>query len=166
MWDVRGIRREPPALQVDSVADGVALLGGMAKGRCWALSDVMLPRLVPNVGAEQSNRDGLPSTTDEALEALNRFLWPEGSVVYLDKGRGPGEKTAFVVEDGRFLGYAFVRLEQEVYDLPTLKNRLTLLSQQPYLRSLLAEYVHTGRLSEVRPGIFPTLDEDLTETAP
>jgi len=59
-----------------------------------------------------------------------------------------------------------VRLEQEVYDLPTLKNRLTLLSRQPYLRSLLAEYVHTGRLSEVRPGIFPTLDEDLIETAP
>jgi DNA polymerase-3 subunit epsilon len=164
LWDVRGIRREPPALQVDSVADGVALLGGMAEARGWALSDVMLPRLVPDVEPERSNRDGLPRSTDEALEALNRFLWPEGSVVYLDKGRGPGEKTAFVVEDGRFLGYAFVRLEQEVYDLPTLKNRLTLLSQQPYLRSLLAEYVHTGRLTAVRPGILPTLDEDLTET--
>ncbi|MGA0818178.1 MAG: hypothetical protein ACO3PE_04550, partial [Schleiferiaceae bacterium] len=72
----------------------------------------------------------------------------------------PGEKTAFWVDSGRFLGYAYVRLEQEVHDQATLKNRLTLLPQQPYLRSLLAEYVHSGRLQVVRPGIFPTLEED------
>jgi DNA polymerase-3 subunit epsilon len=159
LWDVRAIRRDPPVLQVQSLADGVALLGGMAEERQWALEDVLLPRLVPQVEAEQTRSDTLPKTLEEAVAALEAFLWPRGTVVYLDRGREPGEKTAFVVEDGRFLGYARVRLEQEVHDVPTLKNRLTPVSQQPYLRSLLAEYVHTGRLQAVRPGIFPTLGE-------
>lgn len=160
LWDVRGIRRDPPALQVDSLADGVALLGGMAEARQWSLADVLLPRLVPEHAPEAAQTAGLPRTVGEALEALEAFLWPEGVVIYLDRGREPGEKTAFWVDGGRFLGYAYVRLEQEVHDEATLKNRLTLLPQQPYLRSLLAEYVHSGRLQVVRPGIFPTLEED------
>lgn len=160
LWDVRGIRRDPPALQVDSLADGVALLGGMAEARQWSLADVLLPRLVPQHAPEAAQTADLPRTVGEALEALEAFLWPEGVVIYLDRGREPGEKTAFWVDGGRFLGYAYVRLEQEVHDQATLKNRLTLLPQQPYLRSLLAEYVHSGRLQVVRPGIFPTLEED------
>lgn len=160
LWDVRGIRRDPPALQVDSLADGVALLGGMAEARQWSLADVLLPRLVPQHAPEAAQSADLPRTVGEALEALEGFLWPEGVVIYLDRGREPGEKTAFWVDGGRFLGYAYVRLEQEVHDQATLKNRLTLLPQQPYLRSLLAEYVHSGRLQVVRPGIFPTLEED------
>ena len=160
LWDVRGIRRDPPALQVDSLADGVALLGGMAEVRQWSLADVLLPRLVPQHAPEAAQTADLPRTVGEALEALEAFLWPEGVVIYLDRGREPGEKTAFWVDGGRFLGYAYVRLEQEVHDQATLKNRLTLLPQQPYLRSLLAEYVHSGRLQVVRPGIFPTLEED------
>lgn len=160
LWDVRGIRRDPPALQVDSLADGVALLGGMAEARQWSLADVLLPRLVPQHAPEAAQTADLPRTVGEALEALEAFLWPEGVVIYLDRGREPGEKTAFWVDGGRFLGYAYVRLEQEVHDQATLKNRLTLLPQQPYLRSLLAEYVHSGRLQVVRPGIFPTLEKD------
>ena len=160
LWDVRGIRQEPPVVQVDSLADGVALLGGMAEARQWALADVLLPRLVPSHEPEVVQTADLPKTADEAIKALEAFLWPEGVVVYLDRGREPGEKTAFWVDHGRFLGYAYVRLEQEVHDQASLKNRLTLLPQQPYLRSLLAEYVHSGRLQVVRPGIFPTLEED------
>ncbi|MFZ9778478.1 MAG: nucleotide excision repair endonuclease, partial [Schleiferiaceae bacterium] len=160
LWDVRGIRREPPALQVDSLADGVALLGGMAEARAWALADVLLPRLVPQHAPEAAQSADLPSSVGEALEALKAFLWPEGVVIYLDRGREPGEKTAFWVDGGRFIGYAHVRLEQEVHDQASLKNRLTLLPQQPYLRSLLAKYVVIGRLQMVRPGIFPTLEED------
>jgi DNA polymerase-3 subunit epsilon len=160
LWDVRGIRREPPALQVDSLADGVALLGGMAEARAWALADVLLPRLVPQHAPEPAQSADLPSTVGEALEALEAFLWPEGVVIYLDRGREPGEKTAFWVDGGRFIGYAHVRLEQEVHDQASLKNRLTLLPQQPYLRSLLAKYVVIGRLQMVRPGIFPNLEED------
>lgn len=160
LWDVRGIRREPPVVQVNSLADGVALLGGMAEARQWALADVLLPRLVPSHEPELVQTADLPKTADDAIKALEAFLWPEGVVVYLDRGREPGEKTAFWVDHGRFLGYAYVRLEQEVHDQASLKNRLTLLPQQPYLRSLLAEYVHSGRLQVVRPGIFPTLEED------
>jgi hypothetical protein len=88
-------------------------------------------------------------------------LWPEGIAIYQDKGRDPGEKVVFVVDSGRLLGYAFVRLEQDVEDLPSLKNRLTLLSQVPYLRSLLADYVQSQRVKMVRPEILPTLEEDL-----
>lgn len=160
LWDVRGIRREPPVVQVNSLADGVALLGGMAEARQWALADVLLPRLVPSHEPEVVQTADLPKTADDAIKALEAFLWPEGVVVYLDRGREPGEKTAFWVDHGRFLGYAYVRLEQEVHDQASLKNRLTLLPQQPYLRSLLAEYVHSGRLQVVRRGIFPTLEED------
>lgn len=160
LWDVRGIRREPPVVQVNSLADGVALLGGMAEARQWALADVLLPRLVPSHEPEVVQTADLPKTADDAIKALEAFLWPEGVVIYLDRGREPGEKTAFWVDHGRFLGYAYVRLEQEVHDQASLKNRLTLLPQQPYLRSLLAEYVHSGRLQVVRPGIFPTLEED------
>jgi DNA polymerase-3 subunit epsilon len=160
LWDVRGIRREPPVVQVNSLADGVALLGGMAEARQWALADVLLPRLVPSHEPEVVQTADLPKTADDAIKALEAFLWPEGVVIYLDRGREPGEKTAFWVDHGRFLGYAYVRLEQEVHDQASLKNRLTLLPQQPYLRSLLAEYVHSGRLQVVRRGIFPTLEED------
>ncbi|MEY2650279.1 MAG: hypothetical protein RL608_953 [Bacteroidota bacterium] len=160
LWDVRGIRREPPVVQVNSLADGVALLGGMAEARQWALADVLLPRLVPSHEPEVVQTADLPKTADDAIKALEAFLWPEGVVIYLDRGREPGEKTAFWVDHGRFIGYAYVRLEQEVHDEASLKNRLTLLPQQPYLRSLLAEYVHSGRLQVVRRGIFPTLEED------
>ncbi len=160
LWDVRGIRREPPVVQVNSLADGVALLGGMAEARQWALADVLLPRLVPSHEPEVVQTADLPKTADDAIKALEAFLWPEGVVIYLDRGREPGEKTAFWVDHGRFLGYAYVRLEQEVHDQASLKNRLTLLPKQPYLRSLLAEYVHSGRLQVVRRGIFPTLEED------
>ncbi|MGA0818458.1 MAG: exonuclease domain-containing protein, partial [Schleiferiaceae bacterium] len=121
LWDVRGIRRDPPALQVDSLADGVALLGGMAEARQWSLADVLLPRLVPQHAPEAAQTADLPRTVGEALEALEAFLWPEGVVIYLDRGREPGEKTAFWVDGGRFLGYAYVRLEQEVHDQATLK---------------------------------------------
>jgi DNA polymerase-3 subunit epsilon len=160
LWDVRGIRREPPVVQVDSVADGVALLRGMAESRQWSLDDVLLPRLVPAPDAKASPAKDLPRSSSEAVAELEAFMWPEGVVVYLDRGREPGEKTAFWVDGGRFVGYAYVRLEQEVHDEARLKNRLTLLPQQPYLRSLLAEYVHSERLTMVRPGIFPTLEED------
>jgi DNA polymerase-3 subunit epsilon len=161
LWDVRGIQLEPPSLQVDSVADGVALISRWAESRNWNLADLLLPRLLPKQATEGRGREGLPATLADAHRALDSFLWPEGIAIYQDKGRDPGEKVVFVVDSGRLLGYAFVRLEQDVEDLPSLKNRLTLLSQVPYLRSLLADYVQSQRVKMVRPEILPTLEEDL-----
>ncbi len=161
LWDVRGIQLEPPSLQVDSVADGVALISRWAESRNWNLADLLLPRLLPKQATEGRGREGLPATLADAHQALDSFLWPEGIAIYQDKGRDPGEKVVFVVDSGRLLGYAFVRLEQDVEDLPSLKNRLTLLSQVPYLRSLLADYVQSQRVKMVRPDILPTLEEDL-----
>jgi DNA polymerase-3 subunit epsilon len=160
LWDVRGIQLEPPLLQVDSVADGVALLSRWAESRNWNLADLLVPRLVPRQTAEGRSREDLPATLADAHRALDSFLWPEGIAIYQDKGRDPGEKVVFVVDSGRLLGYAFVRLEQDVEDFPSLKNRLTLLSQVPYLRSLLADYVQSQRVRMVRPDFLPTFDED------
>ena len=160
LWDVRGIQLEPPLLQVDSVADGVALLSRWAESRNWNLADLLVPRLLPKQTTEGLSREDLPATLAEAHRALDAFLWPEGIAIYQDKGRDPGEKVVFVVDSGRLMGYAFVRLEQDVEDLPSLKNRLTLLSQVPYLRSLLADYVQSQRVKMVRPDFFPTYEED------
>ena len=160
LWDVRGIQLEPPSLQVDSVADGVALLCRWAESRNWNLADLLVPRLLPKQTTEGISREGLPATLADAHQALDSFLWPEGIAIYQDKGRDPGEKVVFVVDSGRLLGYAFVRLEQDVEDLPSLKNRLTLLSQVPYLRSLLADYVQSQRVKMVRPDVLPTFDKD------
>ena len=160
LWDVRGIQLEPPSLQVDSVADGVALLCRWAESRNWNLADLLVPRLLPKQTTEGISREGLPATLADAHQALDSFLWPEGIAIYQDKGRDPGEKVVFVVDSGRRLGYAFVRLEQDVEDLPSLKNRLTLLSQVPYLRSLLADYVQSQRVKMVRPDVLPTFDKD------
>ena len=160
LWDVRGIQLEPPLLQVDSVADGVALLSRWAESRNWNLADLLVPRLLPKQTTEGLSREDLPATLAEAHRALDAFLWPEGIAIYQDKGRDPGEKVVFVVDSGRLMGYAFVRLEQDVEDLPSLKNRLTLLSQVPYLRSLLADYVQSQRFKMVRPDFFPTYEED------
>ena len=160
LWDVRGIQLDPPLLQVDSVADGVALISRWAESRNWNLADLLVPRLLPRQTTEGLSREGLPATLAEAHRALDAFLWPEGIAIYQDKGRDPGEKVVFVVDSGRLLGYAFVRLEQDVEDFPSLKNRLTLLSQVPYLRSLLADYVQSQRIRMVRPDFLPTLDED------
>ena len=120
----------------------------------------MVPRLLPKQTTEGLSREDLPATLAEAHRALDAFLWPEGIAIYQDKGRDPGEKVVFVVDSGRLMGYAFVRLEQDVEDLPSLKNRLTLLSQVPYLRSLLADYVQSQRVKMVRPDFFPTYEED------
>ena len=160
LWDVRGIQLEPPLLQVDSVADGVALLSRWAESRNWNLADLLVPRLLPKQTTEGLSREDLPATLAEAHRALDAFLWPEGIAIYQDKGRDPGEKVVFVVDSGRLMGYAFVRLEQDVEDLPSLNNRLTLLSQVPYLRSLLADYVQSQRVKMVRPDFFPTYEED------
>ncbi len=160
LWDVRGIQLEPPLLQVDSVADGVALLSRWAESRNWNLADLLVPRLLPKQTTEGLSREDLPATLAEAHRALDAFLWPEGIAIYQYKGRDPGEKVVFVVDSGRLMGYAFVRLEQDVEDLPSLKNRLTLLSQVPYLRSLLADYVQSQRVKMVRPDFFPTYEED------
>ena len=160
LWDVRGIQLEPPLLQVDSVADGVALLSRWAESRNWNLADLLAPRLLPRQTTEGRSREDLPATLADAHQALDAFLWPEGIAIYQDKGRDPGEKVVFVVDSGRLLGYAFVRLEQDVEDLPSLKNRLTVLSQVPYLRSLLADYVQSQRVKMVRPDFLPTFDED------
>lgn len=160
LWDVRGIQLEPPLLQVDSVADGVALLSRWAESRNWNLADLLVPRLLPKQTTEGLSREDLPATLAEAHRALDAFLWPEGIAIYQDKGRDPGEKVVFVVDSGRLMGYAFVRLEQDVEDLPSLKNLLTLLSQVPYLRSLLADYVQSQRVKMVRPDFFPTYEED------
>jgi DNA polymerase III subunit epsilon len=160
LWDVRGIQLEPPLLQVDSVADGVALLSRWAESCNWNLADLLVPRLLPKQTTEGLSREDLPATLAEAHRALDAFLWPEGIAIYQDKGRDPGEKVVFVVDSGRLMGYAFVRLEQDVEDLPSLKNRLTLLSQVPYLRSLLADYVQSQRVKMVRPDFFPTYEED------
>ena len=163
LWDIRGIRRDQPALQV---ADAVAGSGMLAR---WALragvrpSDLALPKhegpikkalraLDFEVQSVEQLGGSLPATWTEA--ELAQVIWPRERMILLDKGRKSGMHTVFLVEGHACLGYTTAELASETQDLALLKKKLTRFeagSGGTYLQSLVAEAYWAGRLKEVAP---------------
>lgn len=80
---------------------------------------------------------------------------PQTSFILIDKGRTPGEKSATLVSDGRLEGYAFVRLNEQLRDVSSLRHRLTPLEDCPYGRFLLSQYLDRHYFEKILP-----LDEE------
>jgi hypothetical protein len=85
-----------------------------------------------------------------ALERMRESVWPASRMVLTDKGRKPGLKTVFLVDEGRFIGYTTSDLASELKDFALLKKKCTPVEDGgPYLNSLLAHAYWAGQLHRI-----------------
>ena len=134
LWDIRGIRRDQPALQVADAVAGSRLLARWALRAGIRPSDLALPkhenaivkalRALDFEGQSVEQLGGsLPATWTEA--ELAQVIWPRERMILLDKGRKSGMHTVFLVEGHACLGYTTAELASETRDFTLLKKKLT-----------------------------------------
>jgi DNA polymerase-3 subunit epsilon len=159
LWDLRGIRREQPILQVKDLAAGYALLARLAVRGGHTPETIALPKHIGGVAKAMRALDfegqdvqalGGSLTGSLALDRIRESIWPASRMVLTDKGRKPGVKTVFLVDEGRFIGYTTSDLASELKDFTLLKKKCTPVEDGgPYLNSLLADAFWAGRLQKV-----------------
>ena len=148
--------REQPLLQVKDLAAGYAFLARLAVRGQQAAEEIALPKHVDGVAKalralEFEGKDatalGSPLQGSLALERMRESVWPAQRMVLTDKGRKPGVKTVFLVDEGRFKGYTTSELASELKDFSLLQKKCTPVEDGgPYLNSLLADAFWAGRL--------------------
>lgn len=73
----------------------------------------------------------------EALDSLQKLL---PSFVIRDKGRNALEESCVLIENGRFYGMGYLNKEEQILNLDTLKEHLTVYPENDYMRGLVYEF--------------------------
>lgn len=162
LWDLRGIRRDRPSLQVADALAGSKMLARLALRLGRPSHEVALPKheVTINKALRAFEFEGKTAQdfggslelplTEEQIYAVT---WPEEQMILLDKGRKPGIHTVFLIENHQCLGYTTAELASETQDFGLLKKKLTRFEQGvggTYLQSLVADAFWAGRLKQVK----------------
>ncbi len=82
-------------------------------------------------------------------EFINAVQFENKSIVVVDRGRNINERSAVLIENGVFKGYAFYDLNYQIHNLEILKNILVPMQHNRDTRSIIQNHMRKSRFLKV-----------------
>lgn len=79
-----------------------------------------------------------------------KYNYKNQNMIIVDRGRKPDEKSILLIEDGTYLGYAFVTLNHQFEDIKLLKKRLTYAQENRDTRHIIQSYLRRKKNLSVK----------------
>lgn len=81
------------------------------------------------------------SYNDRVKQVIEKFSFPKQTLLVLDRGREPGEKSAFLLENGDFKGMGFFTLNHQISDRNILKKIIAPMENNRDARHIIQSYM-------------------------
>ncbi|SCX89424.1 exonuclease domain-containing protein [Flavobacterium caeni] len=92
----------------------------------------------------------LPETYNLRIqEFIDKLAFEHKNLVIIDRGRKIDERSAVVIEDGQYKGYAFFDLNYQVHNLQVLKNILVPMQHNRDTYKIIADHLAKNKATKV-----------------
>ncbi len=82
-------------------------------------------------------------------EFIGKMAFEHKSMVIIDRGRKLDERSAIVIENGIYKGYAFFGLNYQIHNLQVLKNILIPMEHNRDTRKIIADYLAKNKSAKI-----------------
>lgn len=82
-------------------------------------------------------------------EFIDKMMFDHKSMVIIDRGRRIDERSAIVIENGDYKGYAFFDLNYQIHNLQVLKNILVPMQHNRDTRKIIADHLAKNKSAKI-----------------
>jgi len=117
--------------------------------------DIVLPRHINKVQKEQQRLNTLASNqlkikSNNSAKALQQLTYPEKNMILIDSGKNIGSRTAYIIENYLFIGYASIELATEQTNWNLLIKKSTKIPDSIYINSLVIKALNDQKIKPIK----------------
>ena len=155
LWDIRRIRNDRPELLVENTNEGYVWLAKLTNALRINTKDIVLPRHINKVQKEQQRLNTLASNqlkikSNNSAKALQQLTYPEKNMILIDSGKNIGSRTAYIIENYLFIGYASIELATEQTNWNLLIKKSTKIPDSIYINSLVIKALNDQKIKPIK----------------
>ncbi|AWH85640.1 exonuclease [Flavobacterium album] len=83
------------------------------------------------------------------MEFINNNSFSNQTMAIIDRGRAVDERSAVLIEDGVYKGYAFFNLNYQVHNLEILKNIIVPMEDNRDVKKIIQNYIHKKKALKI-----------------